>query len=255
MKEDRKIDRFLRFIIISCTMFIMSISYSHSGMTSAEGCHSNKNTSGYHCHKNNLKAKKSHPASREIASIKTNSQIAKKKISYVLFREKVDDTRIKTQVMQHIVVTGIPSKNNLRSEIFRRFNLLKNRKGFRYRSVPTHIYIYVYGSREQAESGMGLWVGMLDWNTSYTAQPSVKFNEDFLSALSKPSEIKHGLSENERKKIFKKLATIEDRAFDKGNRRDEFIEKHKGQVTMKYNISRKQLKDIEVEGGLQGWPM
>ena len=259
-----------RSAVIFVFLFLSFQSHSHSGVTSAEGCHSNENTSGYHCHNQNAKrnrypytitqkvtsrpqkgkiqtrqiasmdskpiqAEKSRPSlkddtdsggkklagienkslpqsekkglskdfqpkkkseTRGLASIGRNSNpknpqqpktSLQSAVSYKLFEEKVDDTPLKTQIIQHLGIQGIPSKDHLRNELMKRYRLLKTRKGFKQRPFPTGIYIYVYETKKH--KGSGLWIAMLGWNMTdadQTKDPSVQFNESLLSKLSNP---------------------------------------------------------------------
>lgn len=39
------------FLLTFCTMFLSLSIYAHSGRTNSSGCHNNRKTGGYHCHK------------------------------------------------------------------------------------------------------------------------------------------------------------------------------------------------------------
>ena len=259
-----------RLVIIFVFLFLSFQSYSHSGITSAEGCHSNESVSGYHCHNQNAKRnrypytisqkiirrpkfeKKGKIQTRQIASmnsksktdksrpsLKYNSQVKrlagiknkslpqsekngfskdfqpekgnktrglasikdrskkmrasslpsqlslKRAVSYELFEEKVDDTPLKTQIIQHLIVQGIPSKDHLKTELMQRYRVLKTRQGFKHRPSPTGIYIYIYETKKH--KGSGRWIALLGWNAAdavQTKDPSVQFNESLLSQLS-----------------------------------------------------------------------
>lgn len=82
-------------------------------------------------------------------------------VVYAIFDESVSDAPIKTQIEQHIVVEGIPSPEGLAEQIRHRYAEAKARRGFRYHNPASNIYIYVYGSEEQARAGQGLWIGMI----------------------------------------------------------------------------------------------
>ena len=313
-----------RLIFVFVFIFVSFQSHSHTGVTSAEGCHSNEDTSGYHCHNNNIKRnrypytisrkiktalnfeKKDKGLIRQLASVKNrlvqkdklsskqkpslkhkkNSQgrrlafeksrskknlslkgfqprkknktrglasienhsiqkasfkkkklfseksqlkndrnrkkefikdhskkvksslgskmdkvssasaqnkqqlslkSLKNRIFYELLEEKIDDIPLKTQIIQHLVVHGVPSKDHLKVELLKRYRLLRARQGFKQRKSPTNIYIYVYDTKKQAKS-RSVWMAMLGWSVTdavQTKDPSVQFNESLLSKLSK----------------------------------------------------------------------
>jgi hypothetical protein len=188
-------------------------------------------------------------------------------VSYTVVDENIYDKPIKTQIEQHIVVSGIPTKMELEAEILKRYRAALARRGFRYHNPATNIYIYVYGSEEQARAGQGLWVGMLAKSYSDKGTPEVLVNEERLAALSATPEERFGLSEGKRKQVFRELAAAEDRATREAEARvphtevmkqielnNELTEKYKGEVARKHGLTPDQLVDIAVEGIKKGWP-
>ena len=189
-------------------------------------------------------------------------------VTYTLIDEKIYDQPIKTQIEQHIVVSGVPSKANLEAEISERYRTALARRGFRYHNPPTNIYIYVFGSEEQARAGQGLWVGMLAKSYSDKGIPQVLVNEERLGALSAAPKERHGLSEAERKQVFREIAAAEDRATREAMARvsdseimkqidleRELTQKYKTEVARKRGLTYDDLFEISVEGVKMGWPM
>ena len=105
-------------------------------------------------------------------------------VSYTIVDENIYDKPIKTQIEQHIVVSGIPTKAELKAEILKRYRAALARRGFRYYNPATNIYIYVYGTEQQARAGLGLWIGMIAKGFSDKGEPSVLINEARLAGLS-----------------------------------------------------------------------
>jgi len=184
-----------------------------------------------------------------------------------LFDERVSDSAIKTEVEQKVVVDGIPTKEGIEKELLYRFRKISSRTGFRYHENPTSIFIYVYGSEEQARAGGWTWVGMIGKSAAQTTVPKVDINEDRFADLSSPPEEKFGFSEEERKEIFHKIVDAEDRARNEANAKipdtkimeqinlqNELAKKYKEQVAKKYGLTDDQLSDIGLEGVIKGWP-
>lgn len=201
------------------------------------------------------------------SSGEVNTLTAENEFTYQLLNERVSDTPIKTEVEQNIVVTGIPTKESLRTEILRRYKEISSRTGFQYYEHPTNIFIYVYATEEQARAGQGLWIAMLAKGFNETGIPDVIISESRLAALSTPSEEKFGFSEEVRKKIFKEIADAEDRAMREAMARipdtrimeqidlqRELETKYKSEIQEKYGLNKDQLLEIAIEGVQKGWP-
>lgn len=90
---------------------------------------------------------------------------------FSLVNEEINDVPVKTQIAQHVAAQGVPTKSELETEILKRFRAARKRSGFRYHDSPTNIYIYVYGSKEQARAEQGLWIAMLAKNYDDAGEP------------------------------------------------------------------------------------
>ncbi|ESZ20010.1 hypothetical protein [Mesorhizobium sp. L2C084A000] len=185
---------------------------------------------------------------------------------FSLVNEEIYDVPAKTQIEQHVVAQGVPTKSELETEILKRFRAAKKRSGFRHHNSPTNIYIYVYGSEEQARAEQGLWIAMLAKNYHDTWEPPVLMDEGRLAALSKAPEDRFGLSEDVRKKVFKESVGAENRASreamelipdsrltEQTNLGNGLIEKYKAEVVARYGITQEQLSKVQVEGITKGW--
>lgn len=188
-------------------------------------------------------------------------------VVYAILDESISDTPIKTQIEQHIVAMGIPSPEGLAEEIRRRYDEAKARRGFRHHNPASNIYIYVYGSEEQARAGQGLWVGMIAHGPAERGEPQVQISEMRLAALSTPPEERFGLSEEVRQRVFREIAAAEKRATQEAMERvpdsrimeqieleRELGAEYKRALASKYNISEEQLQEIGLEGVKKGWP-
>src|SRR5260221_10124780 len=82
-------------------------------------------------------------------------------VRYTIVKEEIHDIPIKTEILQHIVVEGVPTQGALKAEIMDRYRAALARRGFRYYNPATSIGIYIYASKEQALARPGLWIGML----------------------------------------------------------------------------------------------
>jgi hypothetical protein len=189
------------------------------------------------------------------------------RLTYTVVDEKIYDKPIKTQIEQRIVVSGVPTKAELEADILKRYRAAKARRGFRYHNPATNIYIYVYGTKQQARAGQGLWIGMVAMGLSDKGEPRVLINEERLAALSQAPEERFGLPEQERKKVFREIAAAEDRATREAMARvsdsqfrkqieleRKLEEKYTAEVARKYNLTEDQLLKISVEGVEKGWP-
>ena len=187
--------------------------------------------------------------------------------TYTVVDEEIYDKPIKTQIVQHIVVSGVPTKAELEAEILKRYRAATARRGFRYYNPATNIYIYVYGTEQQALAGQGLWIGMIAKGFSDKGEPRVRISENRLAALSQAPEERFGLSEQRRKQVFRESAAAEDRATRDAMARvpdsqimkqirleRELREMYKAKVAQKYGLTNDQLFNISVEGVKKGWP-
>lgn len=204
------------------------------------------------------------PATTERATQPAVSSAAAK---YTVVDEKVSDTALKTQIEQHIVVAGVPTKSGLEAEILDRYRAAQTRRGFRYHNPATNIFIYVYGSMEQARAGQGLWIGMIAKGFSDRGEPEVLINDERLAAFGKPAENRFGLSEAMRRQVFREIAAAENRGTREAMERisdsrireqteleRQLQKEYKSAIARRYKLSEDALRKILVEGVKKGWP-
>ncbi len=196
---------------------------------------------------------------------------------YMVLNEDIYDIPLKTQVELNILVSGEISESGLRALLNKLYTSIKKKKGFKYHSSPTNIYIYSYTSKERFESGMGQWIAMLE--KSYNdVSPSISVNRRQITQLGVKPEEKLGFSEKERKEIWKELVLIEDRAWQEAEKQYPFnpelsqsqVRKQAGKLTglrerlekeyqtklaKKYSLTLKQLEEISMEGITKDWAL
>jgi hypothetical protein len=185
---------------------------------------------------------------------------------YAVVDERIYDVPIKTQIEQHIAVSGVPTEAELRVEILKRYRSAKARGDFRYHNPATNIYIYIYGTNEQASFKGGSWIGMIAMGPLDKGEPRVVINETRLAALSQKPEDRFGLSEQKRKRVFREIAAAEDRATREAmaqvpdsqvmkqiDLEVKLQEKYRAEIARKYNLTEDQLLKISVEGVTKGW--
>lgn len=188
-------------------------------------------------------------------------------VLYTVVDETVYDKPIKTQIEQHLLASGIPTPNQLEAELLRRYQAALARSGFSYHNPATNIYIYIYGSEEQARARQGLWIGMIAKSPLDKSDQKPVIDDGRLSALSTMPEERFGLSEDERKGAFQAIVAAEHRATNEAmeqvsdteimkqiERERELQAKYKGAVAHKYGITDSQLTEIGIEGVKKGWP-
>jgi len=202
---------------------------------------------------------------KQQASVQNPTPVQEQKLpQYKLINETVSDTQIKTQVEQNILVSGEITEDSLRSLLQLRYSELAKRTGFKNHESPTNIYIYVYDTEEKANAGQGLWLAMLQKSFNDT-KPSLTIRAEQISRLGETPQEKFGLTEGERKEIFKEIARVETKATDDAIKRfpndfnkqfkleSNLQEKYKDELAAKYSLTRDQLKAISIEGLTNRW--
>lgn len=187
--------------------------------------------------------------------------------TFTLHDENVSDTAIKTQIEQHVVADGVPTPSELEAEIRARYRAALNRRGFTHHNPATNIYIYVYGSREQASAGEGLWIGMLGKSYGDTREPRVVINSERLGGLGAVADDRFGLSEAVRRQVFRGVAAAEDRGTREAMSRvpdtrileqvkleGELQQKYRAEIAKKFGLNEDQLREVSSEGVRKGWP-
>lgn len=188
-------------------------------------------------------------------------------VKYTVVDESVSDTPAKTQIAQHVLASGIPTRDELHAELLMRYQAALGRRGFQYHNPATNIFIYIYGTEEQARSRQGLWIGMVGKGYSDTGPPQPMISEDRLAALSAQPEERFGLSEGRRREAFRAIVAAETRGTNDAMAQvpdSEIMKqialerdlqaKYKRAVAREYRLTDDQLQQVAVEGIKNGWP-
>jgi len=202
--------------------------------------------------------------------------------TYDVVDRDIYDAPIKTQIELHAVVSGTISELGLDLLLQKLYDEANATRGFKYYGgKPTHVFIYLYTSRDHFKSGMGQWIAMLS-KVGENSRIDTQIRTDLIAQLHAKPEVKHGLAEPKRKEIFGAIVTAEDRAdkdaqrmypipdpLEPGYSRDKvgtqwthqieafrsLKEKYRAQVAKRYGITEEQLRDISIEGVTNNWPI
>jgi ribosomal protein L40E len=202
--------------------------------------------------------------------------------SYTIVDRDKYDAPVKTQIELHAVVSGSITESGLKALLQELYKEATATRGFKYHGgKPTHIFIYLYTSRDHFTSGMGQWIAMLS-KVGADSRVDTRVKTELIAQLTASPEQKHGLSESKRKEIFRASVTAEDRAAADAERLhpipdpskpgysqsqasaqvmkqaealNELTKKYNSQVARRYGISDEQLTAIAVEGIKKNWPM
>lgn len=128
------------------------------------------------------------------------------------------DAPIKTQIELHAVVSGTITELGLKKLLQKLYNESNSTRGFKYHGgKPTHMFIYLYTSRDHFKSGMGQWIAMLS-KVGEDSRIDTQVKTELIAQLDAKPEVKHNLPELKRKEIFIAIVTAEDRAYAEAKR-------------------------------------
>jgi len=198
-------------------------------------------------------------------------------LTYQVWKEETHDTPLHTYVRMEIVVSGNITREGLDALLRRLFRQIRERKDFEYHDQPG-VQIGAYTSAGRAESGAGLWIALLDADSTDT-YPEVSFSESQLDLLRQAPETRLGFTEEQRMAIFYEIVKAEDRSWkeamqrypdlgpgssseefrrqllEQADEQDRLLEIYEKRLASKYNLSREQLDEIGYEGANKSWPM
>lgn len=192
------------------------------------------------------------------------------------------DAPIKTQIELHAVVSGRLTEPGLKQLLQKMYDEANATRDFKYHGgKPTHVFIYLYTSRDHFKSGMGQWIAMLS-KIGENSRVDTQVKTELISQLDAKPEVKHGLPESKRKEIFRAIVAAEDRAdadaqrmhplpdplkpgYSRAKASEQVMKqtealntlttKYKAEVATRYGITEEQLRDISVEAIEKNWPM
>jgi len=133
------------------------------------------------------------------------------------------DAPVKTQIKIQGIVSGTVTEPGLNTLLHNLYIKANETRGFKHHGgKPTHVFIYLYSSREHLASGMGQWIAMLE-KVGESTSPRISVNTIQLDATIQAPTKEHGLSEADRRRLYKEYVRAEDRAVAtaSGNREQE----------------------------------
>lgn len=202
--------------------------------------------------------------------------------TYAVLDRETYDAPIKTQIVLHALVSGTLTEASLKRLLHKLYDEANATRGFKYHGgKPTHVFIYLYTSRDHFKSGMGQWIAMLS-RVGEGSRIDTQVRTELIAYLVAKPEVEHGLSESTRKEIFRAIVTAEDRAYADAERMyplpdpsepgysqakaaEQLVkqaeagralsEKYKSEVAKRYGITKAVLDEISVEGLKKNWPI
>lgn len=197
---------------------------------------------------------------------RTSSRSRTAAVTYTVVDEEIRDVPAMTAIKQYIVASGVPNKAGLKAQLLRRYRTARTRRGFRYHNPATNIYIYIFGTKEQARTRKDFWIGMIAKGYS-DKEPTITISDSHLASLSLPPKTRFGLSQQTRKQVYREIWVAVDRSMRESRVRIpnsqimkqmelgiELTKKYKAEIARKYNLTIDQLGKISLEGGGRGWP-
>lgn len=201
--------------------------------------------------------------------------------AYEIWKQDKYDAPIKTQLTIEAVVSGEITEQSLKNLLQELYSKANATRGFKYHGgKPTHIFIYLHPTKAHAEAGMGQWLAMLS-KVGDGAPIETKVRTERVESLRVAPEEKFGLTEGERKEIFKAIVLAEDKAtadaerlyplpdpskggYSQEEAQKQFLkqaeanndlrEKHTKEIADKFGLTSEQLRAISVESFEKNWP-
>ena len=154
-------------------------------------------------------------------------------------------------------------------EIFlkEKLKLLDSRKGFNHFKNASHVIIWLYPKRYNAEEKGATWIGMIE-KTGEDSKENLLFDEKRYKHFINPtSEVINGIKEEKRQEIFRAIIFIEDKSlkdakskfpnpnnweksYDYQTKRDM---KYQKKLFKHYQITHDIYNSIMMEGISKGW--
>jgi hypothetical protein len=215
-------------------------------------------------------------------TVPTQTETASLVPMYDVIESNKYDTPIKTQIVIHALVSGRITEVGLRSLLEKLYVEANAMQGFKYHGgKPTHVFIYLYTSRDHFKSNMGQWIAMLS-KVGENSRIDTQVKTELIAQIYAKPEVKFDLIESKRKEIFIAIVTAEDRAdkeaqhmypipdpLEPGYSREKvgtqwklqieafekLIKKYRMQVAQLYSITEEQLHEISIEGITKNWPI
>lgn len=184
---------------------------------------------------------------------KNSSNTSKSELNYMIFRDEVRESPLKAQVDLDVIVKESTSEAKLRDLLKKLYGYAQSKRGFKYYSAPTSIYISIFQSESHAKSGQAQQLIRLVKNKD-EVEPRVLVNEFQIAGSKIQSGMRFGLSERQRIDVWQDLDRAEDKiadeterrfGYESSGRREDFIinrrSYYEDRVARKYHLSKDEL--------------
>lgn len=181
---------------------------------------------------------------------------------YTIHRQRVSDSRTKTQVVMEIIVPDCADRTRLRALMEHLYNDAAQSTGYKLRRHPNAVYIRLW--RAANELGRVMPLARVDKHVVYD-RPAYIFHDDRLAALNLPADYL-GMTEAQRRAVWdgykaivtKHLAAAK-RAHPETTNPFEWVDhnevnRQQAEFLAQLNISDDEFNKIYVEGQGKGWP-
>lgn len=112
------------------------------------------------------------------------------------------DAPIKTQIEQHAIVSGTITEAGLNHLLHDMFDEADAYRGFKYYDgKPTHVFIYLYPTKDHFKSSEGQWIAMLS-KVGEGSSVEIDVRPEMIAQLTTKPEVKNGLPESKRREIL-----------------------------------------------------
>jgi hypothetical protein len=188
--------------------------------------------------------------SRMMAHEEPQPDLREEGVTYKQLDEDVFDRGHMTKVTTSLLLEDGITKPNIEALLRKLYRKTAARSDFQYHPHPTDVAIFAYLTREHAESGMGQWVAMLE-KTPQESEPVIRFDDVQLDLLHEPPVMRFGLSDEQRRAIFRDVT--QERDIAQGGTRDTTV--WRDSISRRYKISRLDLDSLVAEGMQKHWAM
>lgn len=197
-------------------------------------------------------------------------------LTYTIAKEETLDVPAKAEAVYHIVVQGKPTRASLEELLNRVYRELASRKST-FHGKLTHVAVFAYETEAHATAGMAQWLGMII-RIGASGPVKLEIRDDRLAGLGALTEVRFGLSEEQRKAVWTEQVQASNRAIREamakypdppaGASRDEvrmalrrqseyrrsLVKAADAAITKRYKLSADQLLKISVEAHEKNWP-
>lgn len=189
-------------------------------------------------------------SSEAVETTESKSTNGKSLPEYSVYKDEFSDEPWGARINQEFILKEeTADEEQLRSLLTSLYDKAKSSSKSQYFEHPTSVYIYVYPSKDKADSGNGQWVGSITQNDEDGEEPLIKINEKQLKLYTVVEQDKFGFSEEERQKIYKDITKVELQTIDNESLKPKLMK----DLANELNTTVATLDSIETEGFTKGW--